>query len=97
VTAGLKHLVVAVAVGLGALLAAGCLLAALFEAQGFGAPRDTDPRAGYLALLALGFVASVAVPALLWRWLLPGSAPAWWAAFAAALVGVVVILGIGFG
>jgi hypothetical protein len=96
VTTGLKGLVVAVAVALGALLAVGCLLAALFEAQGFGRERDTDPRAGYLLLLALGFAACVAVPAWLWRRLLPESAPAWPHAFGAAVAGVAVILGLGF-
>jgi hypothetical protein len=94
VTTGLKGLVVAAAVALGALAAVGCLIEALFEAQGFGRPRDTDPRPGYLALLALGFVASVTVPAALWRALLPGSAPAWPLAFGAAVVGVLMILGI---
>lgn len=96
-TAGLKGLVVAAATGLGALFAVGCVLAALFEAQGFGRERDTDPRAGYLLLLALGFAACIAVPAWLWRLLLPDSAPGWPLAFGAAVVGVVLILGIGFG
>jgi hypothetical protein len=96
VTTGLKGLVVAAAVGLGALLAVGCVIAALFEAQGFGRERDTDPRAGYLLLLALGLAACVAVPVWLWRTLLPESAPAWPLAFGAAVVGVLVILGIGF-
>ena len=95
-TAGLKGLVVAAAAALGALLAVGCVLATLFEAQGFGRERDTDPRAGYLLLLALGFAACVAVPAWLWRRLLPESAPAWPLAFGLAVAGVAVILGLGF-
>jgi len=90
-------LAVAAAAALGALFAVGCVLAALFEAQGFGRERDTAPRAGYLLLLALAFAASVAVPAWLWRRLLPGSAPPWPLAFGAAVAGVVLILGIGFG
>ena len=55
---------------LGALLAFGCLIAALFEVQGFAGERDTDPRIGYLLLLALGFAACVSVPYWLWRRLL---------------------------
>lgn len=94
---GAKALVVAAATALGAFLAVGCVLAALFEAQGFGGERDTDPRTGYLLLLALGLVASIGVPWLLWRRLLPQSAPAWPLFFGAALIGVVVILGVGFG
>ncbi|MHB1243112.1 MAG: hypothetical protein ACYC1P_06900 [Gaiellaceae bacterium] len=95
-TAGLKGLAVAVATALGALVAVGLVLEALFEAQGFGRPRDTDPRTGYFFLLALGLAACVAAPVWLWRTLLPESAPAWPLAFGAAVVGVVVILGIGF-
>jgi len=94
---GLRGLVVAVATALGALFAVGCVLAALFEAQGFGRPRDTDPRAGYLLLLAAALVACVAVPFWLWRRLLPDNAPSPVLAFGAAVVGVIVILGIGFG
>ena len=93
---GLRGLVVAVAVALGALLAVGVVIEALFEAQGFGRPRDTDPRTGYLLLLAVAFVACVAVPFWLWRRLLPDSAPAAPLAFAAAVLGVIAILGIGF-
>lgn len=95
-TAGLKGLVVAVATALGALFAVGCVIAALFEVQGFGRPRDTDPRTGYLLLLALGFAACVAVPAFVWRLLLPGSAPGWLLASVAAVAGVLLILGISF-
>jgi hypothetical protein len=91
---GLKALVVAVATALGALFAVGCLLAALFEEQGFGRPRDTEPRPGYLALLALGFLASVGIPAFLWRRLFPGSGPAWIVALAIGVIGAVFLLGI---
>ena len=94
---GLKALLVAAATALGALLAVGCVIAALFEAQGFGRPRDTDPRVAYLVLLAIGLAACVAVPVWLWRRLLPDSAPGWPLAFGAAVVGVLLILGIGFG
>ena len=95
--AGLKALVVAAAVGLGALLAVGCLLAAVLEVQGFGGSRDSDPSEGYLLLLLLGFVACVAAPALLWRRLLPRSAPSWPLAFGIALVGVLAIAGVSLG
>jgi hypothetical protein len=92
----LRGAVVAVATALGALFAVGCVLAALFEAQGFGRPRDTDPRTGYLLLLAVALVACVGVPYALWRRLLPERAPSFVLAFAAAVVGVIAILGIGF-
>ena len=93
---GLRGVVVAVAGALGALFAAGCVLAALFEAQGFGGERDADPRAGYLLLLAVAFVLCAGVPLWLWRRLLPTSAPHAALAFAVAVVGVIAILGIGF-
>jgi len=84
-----------VKVGLGALAAIGCLLAALFEVQGFGRPRDAEPRTGYLIELAVGFVASVAIPALLARWLLPRGGPALFVIAAVIAVGgVLLILGM---
>jgi hypothetical protein len=79
-----------VATALGALLAAGCLLAALFEAQGFGGERDAGPRPGYLLALALAFAICVAVPVRLWR-------AAWPLALGVAFAGVVLVLGVGFG
>ena len=88
-----KGLIVAAAVGLGALFAFGSVLAALFEVQGFGS-RSGEPRLGYLLLLALGFVACVVIPWWLWRQLLPHSAPGWIVAFVASLVGVVLIFGM---
>ena len=50
-----------------AFFAIGFAIAILFELQGFGRPRDTDPRLWYVALLVLGLAACVAVPAWLWR------------------------------
>jgi hypothetical protein len=92
----LKVLIVLVAGGLGALFAAGFLIGALFELQGFGTPRDADPRGGRLALQALGVTACVAVPLALWRALLPDSAPALGALVAIVLaVAVVALLGLG--
>lgn len=71
------------------------MLAALFEVQGFGRPRDAEPRTGYLVELAVGFVASVAIPALLARWLLPRGGPALLViAGVIAVGGVLLILGI---
>ena len=67
--------IVLAAAGLGALFAAGSLLAIMFELQGFGAPRDADPRLGYLLLLALGLAASIGLPLALRRLLLPDTAP----------------------
>ena len=91
---GLKGVVVTSAAALGTLLAAGCLIAALFEAQGFGRPRDTDPRAGYLLLLAFGLAASIVVPAYLWRRLLPSSAPRWAHVTVVTAVAALLLLGI---
>jgi hypothetical protein len=89
----LKSVAVGAAFALGTLAAFGCLLAALFELDGFGGPRDQGPRSGYLIQLAVGFVASVLIPVLLWRRLL-GGGPGWTVAGAVAAVGVVIILGI---
>ena len=86
---------VGVALALGTLAAVGCLLAALFEVQGFGGPRDEGPRFGYLVELAVAFVAAVLIPAVLWRRLL-GGGPGLVVAGAIAGAGVVVILGVSF-
>ena len=91
----LKVGAVALAVGLGALAGVGCLLAALFEVQGFGGPRDQGPRTGYLVELAVAFVASVLIPVFLWRRLL-GNGPGLILAGCVAVAGVVVILGLSF-
>lgn len=91
----LKSVVVALAVAGGALAGIGCLLAALFESQGFGGPRDQGPRLVYLIELAVAFVAAVVIPVLLWRRLFEG-APGWVVAGSLAAAGVVVILGISF-
>jgi hypothetical protein len=91
----LKVGVVGLAVGLGALAGMGSLLAALFEVQGFGGPRDQGPRLSYLVELAVAFVAAVLIPVLLWRRLL-GNGPGLILAGCVAVAGVVVILGISF-
>ena len=91
----LKYVAVGVAVALGALAGVGCLLAALFEVQGFGGPRDQGPRFSYLVELAVVFVVAVLIPVFLWRRLL-GSGPGLSVAGCVAVAGVVVILGLSF-
>jgi len=91
----LKVGAVGLAVGLGALAGVGCLLAALFEVQGFGGPRDQGPRVSYLVELAVTFVAAVLIPVLLWRRVL-GGGPGLIVAGLVAVAGVVVILGLSF-
>ena len=74
--ASLKLLSVLAATAVGVLGAIGCWLAALFEKDGFGTPRDAEPRASYLVVYGLGFLLSVGVPLALWRWLYPEPSPA---------------------
>ena len=81
-------LTVGVGMALGALFALGCLVAALFERDGFG-DRDGGTSTGYLLLLAIGLAASVAVPLALWRALFP-SRFSW----SVALIVSVVALGL---
>jgi hypothetical protein len=68
--AAVRVLTVVVGMAAGSLFAVGCLLAALFERDGFG-DRDGDPSTGYLLALAVGLAASLALPLVLWRALLP--------------------------
>jgi hypothetical protein len=93
VSTAAKAVVVAAAVALGALFALGSVLAALFEAQGFG-DRDSEPRTWYLVAMGAAFVACVAAPVVVWRLLLPRSAPGLPLAGAVAVAGAVLILGI---
>lgn len=89
-----KVVAVVVASFAGAQAALGCVLAALFELQGFGR-RDAEPRAWYIALLVLGLIASVLAPLGLWRLLLPAYAPSGqWLAFSAAGVVLLALMGI---
>ena len=90
-----RVLTVVVGVALGALCALGVLLSALFERDGFGDPNG-EPSTPYLLALAVGLVASVGLPLVLWRLLLPGrfSWPAALTATVVALLGVGWILGI---
>ena len=92
-----RALTVVVGLALGAFCAVGVLVAALFERDGFG-DRDGEPSTPYLLALAIGLVASVGLPLMLWRMLWP-SRFSWPAALVATLVavaGVVWILGISF-
>lgn len=90
-----RALTVVVGLALGALCAVGVLVAALFERDGFG-DRDGEPSTAYLLALAVGLVASVGLPLVLWRMLLPSrfSWPAALTATVVAVAGVVWILGI---
>lgn len=81
-----RALALIVVAGLGGLFGVGAVIAALFEAQGFGR-EAADPRTGYLLALALAFAAGLGVPALLARWLFPQRAGR--AAVAVLVVGVV--------
>ena len=69
-----RVIVVVAAVALGLLLAFGCVVAALFELDGFGRA-GAPPRESYLLALAVGFAASLMVPMVVWRLLLPRAAP----------------------
>ncbi len=82
--ATVKYAIVVAACLLGALGALGCGLAALFELDGFGRSGE-DPRPLYLLALAVGLAASIAAPVVLWRVLLPETAPP-------AIVGVAVFV-----
>ena len=59
-------IVVAVSVA-GALLTVGCLLAGLFELDGFGTPRDLSPRPLLLALYGLGALGGLVIGGVVWR------------------------------
>lgn len=49
-------------------IAAASALAWRLEVEGFGHPRDTAPRAAYLALLIVGVVVAVVATILVYRW-----------------------------
>ena len=78
----------------GVMVTAGCLLALMFEVEGFGAPRD-GPRGGYVALLSAGALLGVAIPTAA-AWLtLRGPARAVVAGVGAVvLVLIVAVLGL---
>lgn len=76
---------------LGALLAIGSLIAILFELQGFG-DRDPRPSVPYLIALVAAFAASVGVPLLLWRALLPDTSLRLLAVTAVGATGVALLV-----
>jgi hypothetical protein len=57
----------------GVFVVLGCLLALRLEADGFGRPRDTGMRPGYVAALTIGATAGVVVPTGICLALLKGS------------------------
>ena len=91
--AGLRLVVVAAAFFLGALFAIGSLVATLFEVQGFGS-RSGEARPWYLASLALGLLASVGAPFVVWRLLLPGLGARTWVLAAAAVAVAFMLFGL---
>ncbi len=90
-----RMLIVGLGMALGALFAVGCMIAALFERDGFG-DRDGEASTGYLLALALGVTASLGLPLALWRALLPSrfSWPLAIGVAAVAVAAVIWILGI---
>jgi hypothetical protein len=93
VTRAVKTIAAAAAAALGALFGIGFLLTALFELQGFG-DRDSTPSGRRLVECAVGFVACILTPAILWRRLVPGNARAWPVALGVATAGVLLIAGL---
>jgi len=94
--AAARVLTVVVGMAVGSLFAVGFLVAALFERDGFG-DRDGDPSTAYLLALAVGMAASLGLPLVLWRALLPArfSWPVAIGVSGVALAAVCWILGIG--
>lgn len=79
----------------GAFVVLSCLLALWLEADGFGRPRDTSARPGYVASLIVGIAAAIVVPAVVCRMLLVRWRGAVYAVSAAvASLAAVAILGI---
>jgi hypothetical protein len=96
VAATVKYAIVVAACLLGTLSAFGCGIAALLELDGFGR-REGGPNALYVAALFAGLAASIATPVVLWRLLLPETAPpaaVGIAVFVAAFVLVLAIAGV---
>jgi hypothetical protein len=65
---GAHRALVVVASATGTIVVVGSAIAALFERDGFGRPRDTEPRLSYLALLAVAVAFGVAIPVALIGW-----------------------------
>ena len=69
----LRALVCAGSIAVGVFVVLGCLLALGLEADGFGRPRDTGMRPGYVAVLIIGATAGIVVPTGICLALLKGS------------------------
>lgn len=85
--------VVLIAAFIGVLSAIGCVMAALFERDGFGRPRDSQPRTWYVALMAVGLVLSIVAPIGIAAWAFPARRRMVRAAAVVAVLGAVVFFG----
>ena len=85
--------VVLIAAFIGVLSAIGCVMAALFERDGFGRPRDSQPRTWYFALVAVGLVLSVVAPIGIAAWAFPARRRMVPAAAIVVVLGAVVFFG----
>ena len=65
---GARLALVVVVWAVGAVVAIAAVIAAVFERDGFGRPRDTEPRLWYLALLAVVVALAVGIPVALVAW-----------------------------
>lgn len=87
-----RMVVVVVLAAAGAFAVLGFGLALLFEVQGFGVPRDTAPRPGFVLAYGAGALLGVVVPGVV-AWLLLPSGRRWVAVVTAVLAaGVLVAL-----
>lgn len=86
--------IVGIAASLGALFAVGSIVAALLERDGFTSDAADGARSWYLGLLALGLVASIAVPAAIAAWAFPDDRRAAFAVGAVALVAALILFGL---
>lgn len=90
VFAVVRMAIVIIAVLLGGLFAMGSILAIHFERIGFGT-RSGD---SYILAVAAGFAASLIIPAILWRLLLPELARWWWISVIVGIGGACVLFGV---
>ncbi|WP_298993100.1 hypothetical protein [uncultured Pseudokineococcus sp.] len=83
---------VAVLTGGGLLVVVGCALALVFEVQGFGVPRDAEPRTWHVLGYATGALAGVLVPTVTACVLLPRGRR--WVAGAGAVLAAAVVVAL---
>ncbi|HUQ40232.1 MAG TPA: hypothetical protein VM030_08755 [Acidimicrobiales bacterium] len=88
-----RGVAVAGLVAAGALTTIGCVVALVFERDGFGRPRDAQVRPFYVVLLAVGAAAGVVVPIVVGRMLLGAGRDRLLIALGAAGVLAALILG----